>query len=123
MLAGWSIGLVISTIFRTGRLLAASMPVSSSARPALPPQPPAARRGALELAALAVYLVDTGVRHRLDQVEPLHCTLQRIRAIGRGAGVIPNRLEHLVRPPDLSLRGHPPINPTERAAVGHGGCS
>ncbi len=28
-----------STIFRTGRLLAPSMPVSSSALPALPPQP------------------------------------------------------------------------------------
>jgi len=28
-----------NTIFRTGLLLAASMPVSSSARPALPPQP------------------------------------------------------------------------------------
>ena len=30
---------MISTIRRIGRLLAASMPVSSSARPALPPQP------------------------------------------------------------------------------------
>ena len=30
---------MISTIRRTGRLLAASMPVSNSARPALPPQP------------------------------------------------------------------------------------
>ena len=30
---------VRSAIFRTGRLLAPSMPVSSSARPALPPQP------------------------------------------------------------------------------------
>ena len=32
--AGWSIGLVISTICRTGRLLAASIPASSSPRPA-----------------------------------------------------------------------------------------